>query len=183
MNLAYALLVSSGLLLLAPCGCSSGTTTTTPGDGTPAGGTPPGVTPPGTPGAVPPPAGGGGTGGRCKATGTVCPSFTNEKGWEFRTATTYSPGKDPKVSSMSGKAVFGADGKFVEDYIIGSLTINNHYEGTYTLDGRFFTGIADEGEKLEYILACDEALKELVITFPNDDCSPSIIVGLKLIEK
>lgn len=179
MNIVHALLVSSGLLLLGPCGCSDAGTTTPAGNGDP------GAVAPGG-GAVPPPngTGGGGTGGRCKATGAICPIFTSSNGWEFRTATTYyTDGKEPRVSSMSGKAVFNADGTFVEDYTVGALTITNHYEGTYALDGRFFTGTAAEGEKLEYILACDEPLKGLAITFPNADCSPSLIVGLKLIEK
>ena len=142
-----------------------------------------GTTPPADP--AKPPAAGGGTGGRCKATGTLCPAFVSKDGWEFRVATSYSAGNDPKVSSMAGKAVFNADGTFVEDYTIGSVPANNHYEGTYTLDGRSFTGKTTAGETLEYVLACDEALKELVLTFPNEDaaCTPSLVLGLKLIEK
>jgi hypothetical protein len=117
------------------------------------------------------------TGGRCKATGEVCSSFYGS--WDFQVATTYSAGNDPKTSSMSGTAVFDKDGTFVEDYTIGSLGFLNHYEGKYKLDGRFLTATDQNGDPIEYIVSCDDASKELVLTIPNQDCSPSVILGLK----
>lgn len=186
MKFVHALLVLAAVFRLDPCGGAEDEETTPAEDGKtpPPGGqttTPPAgqtTTPPGGQTTTPP---AGTTGGRCKATTPPCNAFTIPGGWDFTTVSSYTAGQEPKVTGLSGNVKFGIDGKFVEDYVVGSLSFNNHYEGTYTMDGAFFTGITSEGEKLEYIIACDNVT--IAITVPDADCKPSLILGGTLVAK
>ncbi len=160
MRLVVAALSVLSMFGLDPCGGGNG------GGGN-GGGT---TTPPADNGG----AQNGGGGGVAGNDGAPCKFFYN--GWDYRTITSYEPGKDPLVGNISGEAHFNEDGTFTEDYYIG--TIANSYKGTYTItNGVLHTHDPDSGDS-DAKIVCSDAMFEMVLTYSYPDGSPEIITGL-----
>lgn len=184
-------ILSIGLTVLAilrldPCGGDDGGG----GGGTTNGGTTNEGAAGGGGGTTQPQPGGGGTTTPGGGTGGVAVPDVFYEEWAYATATSYEDPNDPTVTSASGKQVFGRDGKYTQDYFIGSFS--NHYEGTYRVlgpDARVAGGFLlettdQDAQKETWGVAVDQGSKAMAMTLYEDDKStPAVIFGLKLIEK
>ena len=112
---------------------------------------------------------------------TNVPAIFYDEEWSYRTGTLYDKDKNI-VSSVSGNAKFGRDGKYEQNYYIG--TIGNFFEGTYKINGDRLTTFDEKGEKIfdfKFTIGTDP--KVLVLSLFNDDGSKSMDFSLVPVEK
>ncbi|RYX83074.1 hypothetical protein EON83_16105 [bacterium] len=96
--------------------------------------------------------------------------------WEYQIATLYDKTKNI-VSSVSGEAQFERNGKYHQDYYIG--TIGNFYKGNYKLAGDVLTTYDEEGKKaFEFRVTAGTTPPVLVLSLFEADGTKSIDYSL-----
>lgn len=113
---------------------------------------------------------------------TNVPAFFYDETWSYRTGTLYDK-KENIVTSVSGEAKFGRDGKYEQNYYIGS--IGNFYKGKYKITGNKLTTYDEKGKKVfDFRFTVGATPKKiLVLTLLNDDGSKSMDFSLVPLEK
>jgi hypothetical protein len=112
---------------------------------------------------------------------TNVPAIFYDEEWSYRTATLYDK-KENIVTSVSGNAKFGRDGKYEQNYYIGN--IGNFFKGKYTLNGDRLTTYDEKGEKVfDFKFTVGTDPKILVLTLFNDDGTKSMDFSLVPVEK
>jgi hypothetical protein len=112
---------------------------------------------------------------------TTMPAFFYDETWSYRTGTLYDKKKNI-VSSVSGEAKFGRDGKFEQNYYIGS--IGNFYKGTYKIIGNRLVTYDEKGKQIfDYRYSIGSNPKILVLSLFEDDGTKSMDFSLVPLEK
>ena len=104
------------------------------------------------------------------------PAIFYDTEWVYGTATLYDKTKNI-VSSVSGEAQFERNGKFRQDYYIGS--IGNFYKGTYKFVGNRLVTTGEDGKKIfDFGYAVSTTPPVLVLSLFNEDGSKSVDFSL-----
>jgi hypothetical protein len=112
---------------------------------------------------------------------TDVPAIFYDEEWSYRTATLYGKEKNI-VSSVSGNAKFGRDGKYEQNYYIGN--IGNFFKGTYKINGDRLVTYGEKGEKLfDFKFTVGTDPKILVLSMLEDDGTKSMDFSLVPVEK
>lgn len=118
---------------------------------------------------------------KAPAAATV-PAFFYDEVWSYRTATLYDAKKNI-VSGVSGEAKFNRNGKFEQNYYIGS--IGNFFKGTYKFKGDHLITFDESGKQIFDFKFTVGAVprKILVLSLLNKDGSRNIDYSLQPLEK
>ncbi|MDQ3812861.1 MAG: hypothetical protein M3347_02790 [Armatimonadota bacterium] len=109
------------------------------------------------------------------------PAIFYDEEWSYRTATLYEKEKNI-VSSVSGEAKFDRDGKYRQDYYIGS--IGNFFKGTYKIQGDRLITYDEKGKQIfDFKFTVGTNPPILVLTLLNKDGSKSMDFSLVPLEK
>jgi len=122
------------------------------------------------------------TGKAAKATGKAnVPAIFYDEEWSYRTATLYDKEKNI-VTGVTGEAKFERNGKFRQDYYIGS--IGNFFKGTYKIQGDHLITSDEKGKQIfDFKFTVGTNPPVLVLTLLNKDGSKSIDYSLVPLEK
>ena len=109
------------------------------------------------------------------------PAIFYDKEWSYRTATLYDKKKNI-VTGVTGEAKFDRNGKYRQDYYIGS--IGNFFKGTYKIQGDHLITYDEKGKKIfDFKFTVGTKPPIMVLTLLNKDGSKSIDYSLVPLEK
>jgi hypothetical protein len=109
------------------------------------------------------------------------PAIFYDKEWSYRTATLYDKTKNI-VTGVAGEAKFDRNGKYRQDYYIGS--IGNFFKGTYKIQGDHLITHDEKGKKIfDFKFTVGTKPPIMVLTLLNKDGSKSIDYSLVPLEK
>lgn len=108
------------------------------------------------------------------------PAIFYDKEWSYGTATMYEKDRNFTVG-VSGTAKFDRNGKFRQDYYIGS--IGNFFKGTYKIQGDRLTTFDEKGKKIFDFKFTVGTKPEVLVLSMLDNGKKSIDFGLQPIKK